>query len=289
MKLEIKGLTKKYGDKIAVNALSYTFDEGIYGILGENGAGKTTLIKSICQLISYDGNIAFSIDGKKITKRKMLEYIGYVPQIQDLYNEFTVYQFMAYMAVLKNKKSIKKEIEEILTLVELLDYKNKKIESLSMGMKKRLLIAQALIGSPKILIMDEPTAGLDPEQRIQIRNILSRFSKDCIILIATHVVEDVEKLAREILILKSGNIVKSGLPQTICDLVFGKVKSVNSSSDITDETEKMGFITNIYYDGSTYNIRYISHQQEEDTGVNCYPTLEEAYLYYMKYYENDKI
>ena len=200
MKIEIKNLTKIYGNNKAVNDLTLTLTDGIYGILGPNGSGKTTLINLLTDNVKRtSGEIL--INNKDIVSlgAKYRDLIGYMPQQQEIYDNFTGEEFLWYMAALKGleKKYAKNKIDNLLKVVNLTSEKNKKIGSYSGGMKQRILIAQALLNDPDILIMDEPTAGLDPSERIRIRNFLSEMSENKIIIIATHIVSDIEFIAKE--------------------------------------------------------------------------------------------
>ena len=207
MELMLSGVTKNYGHFTALQDFTYVFKEEVYGLLGPNGAGKSTLMNLITGNLSPDrGEIL--LDGKNIKDLGIsyLKHIGFVPQQQNLYPTFTGKRFLYYMAALKgmDKKRADLEIPEILNMLNLTKQQDKKIREYSGGMKQRLLIGQALLDHPSILIFDEPTAGLDPKERIGIRNIISGFSEDRIVIFATHVVSDVEKAATEVLFLKDG-------------------------------------------------------------------------------------
>ena len=223
--LEIKGLKKSYGSKVALNDFHYLFEDGIYGMLGANGAGKSTLMNLITDNIKRDsGEILF--DGKEILKMgaSYREKVGYMPQQQGFYENFSPRMFLRYMAELKGlkKKDAKKQIQELLEIVNLSHVADKKIGGFSGGMKQRVLLAQALLGNPKILILDEPTAGLDPKERVNLRNYIHKLSENKIILLATHVVSDVESIADRILILKQGRLVVDDTPANLVMGVKGK-------------------------------------------------------------------
>ena len=231
MRLIIKNLTKHYGDFKALDDFTYKFKPGIYGILGQNGAGKSTLFKLITDSIPRDnengGKILYKpTDGKAAEIRKMgKEYrdlLGYMPQEQGFYDDMTARSFLLYMADLKGlpvvgagRKKTYERVEELLEIVHLKDAADKKTGEFSGGMRQRLLLAQALLNDPKILIMDEPTAGLDPAERASFRDYLSGLSQDKIILFSTHVVSDVEHTARTILIVKNGQLVQVGTPEEL--------------------------------------------------------------------------
>lgn len=223
--LQVKNLKKSYGSKIALKDFSYTFEDGIYGMLGANGAGKSTLMNLLTDNVKRDsGNILY--DGKEILSMGSAyrELIGYMPQQQGFYENFSARMFLFYMAELKGikKKEAKKQIEELLSIVNLESVADKKIGGFSGGMKQRVLLAQALLGKPKILILDEPTAGLDPKERVNFRNYIHRLSENKIILLATHVVGDVETVADKILIMKDGELVANDNPKKLIESVNGR-------------------------------------------------------------------
>ena len=195
--IEIKNLRKTYGKKVALKSFSYTFEDGIYGMLGANGAGKSTLMNLLTDNVKRDsGEILY--DGKEILKMggSYLEKVGYMPQQQGFYESFSARMFLVYMA-------------------------EKKIGGFSGGMKQRVLLAQALLGDPKLLILDEPTAGLDPKERVNLRNYIHQLSQNKIILLATHVVSDVESIADRILIMKAGELVADDTPEHLVRAVDG--------------------------------------------------------------------
>ena len=223
--LEIQNLSKDYGKKKALRGFNYTFEEGIYGMLGANGAGKSTLMNLITDnLKRTSGNILYN--GTEILEMgaKFRALIGYMPQQQGFYENFSARMFLYYMAELKGirRREAKKQIEHLLQTVNLAGAADLKIGGFSGGMRQRVLLAQALLGDPKILILDEPTAGLDPKERINLRNYIRQLSEDKIILLATHVVSDVETIADRILILKDGELVADDEPKKLVEAVQGE-------------------------------------------------------------------
>lgn len=218
--LILKSIDKHYGKKAALNGFSYTFDKGIYALLGPNGAGKSTLMNIIAGVIGRDcGEITLNgISDRKSAGYKSL--IGYMPQQQALIDTFTPVQFLGYIAGLKGiaKKDAEKQIDTLLYKVELTEHLHNKIGGFSGGMKQRLLLAQAMLGTPEILILDEPTAGLDPRQRVILRGIIEEYAKEHTVIISTHIVSDIESLASEIIMLKGGSIIESG---RVADMLFG--------------------------------------------------------------------
>jgi len=213
--LKLISVNKHYGKKQALNNFSYTFTDGIYGLLGPNGAGKTTLMKLITCNIKADknnGTILWNENEINSLGKKYRREIGFMPQQQNLYDNMTAYEFLGYVSALKeiDKSSSENEIKSLLKKVELDDCADKKIGSFSGGMKQRLLIASAMLGNPKLLIMDEPTAGLDPKQRVIIKRLVSEMSANMIIIISTHIISDIENIAKEILLIREGELIGNG-------------------------------------------------------------------------------
>ena len=211
MELVIDRLSKQYKNKIAVDRISIKLQTGIYGLLGANGAGKTTLMRIICGILRpTSGTISF--DGIDVSEESYRSILGYLPQDFGYYPEFTGQDFLLYMAALKGiaKPQAKKKAVELLQLVSLQDVAKKKIKTYSGGMKQRLGIAQALLNQPKLLVLDEPTAGLDPKERVRFRNLIKDLGRDSIVLLSTHIVSDIEHIADDILIMKSGQIIYQG-------------------------------------------------------------------------------
>ena len=222
MELKLQNLTKTYGKTVALSTFSYTFHEGIYGILGANGAGKSTLMNLITDNVRRDHG-SIELDGIDIlelgsTYREML---GYMPQQQGLYEGMTPEMFLSYLARLKGipKQKIKTEITRVLNMTNLAEAKHDAINTFSGGMKQRVLLAQALLGDPRLLILDEPTAGLDPEERIRLRGNIAELAKERIVLLATHIVSDIEAIANDILLLKAGKLIIHGTAQHLIDSV----------------------------------------------------------------------
>ena len=283
MTLELDGLVKKYKDMTALNHISFSFAPGIYGLLGPNGAGKSTMMNLITDnLIPTEGEIR--LDGKNINSlgKEYRKLLGYMPQQQNFYPELTLNRFLYFMASLKgmDKKTADEEIDYYLERVNLSDVREKKLKTFSGGMKQRALLAQALIGNPGILILDEPTAGLDPKERIRIRNLISEMSRDRIVIIATHVVPDVEFIAKEILMLSEGNIVRCGSPSQLLKEIEGKVFSVTVSDDELGQINSEYKVSNISRDGDYLIARIVSDSIAEKLKKEAVkPNLEDLYLY----------
>lgn len=211
MELVINRLSKQYKNKIAADRISVTLHKGVYGLLGANGAGKTTLMRIICGILKPDsGTVSF--DGIDVSQEEYRSVLGYLPQDFGYYPEFTGKDFLLYMAALKGleKPLAKRKADELLTLVSLQNVAKKKIKTYSGGMKQRLGIAQALLNEPKLLILDEPTAGLDPKERVRFRNLIETLGKESIVLLSTHIVSDIEHIADEILMMKEGRLIYCG-------------------------------------------------------------------------------
>lgn len=218
MELEIKNVVKQYGKKRALDNCSICFEEGVYGLLGPNGAGKSTLMKIITQNIKpTSGEVLFNGSDVNDLKEQYRKLLGYMPQQQVIYPFYTGRQFLNYMGLLKdeNKKALNQRIEELADKVNLSDVLDNKVGTYSGGMKQRLLIAQAFLGESKILVFDEPTAGLDPKERIHARNLIHQNSKGRIIIIATHVVQDIEDIADYIVLQKDGKVANIGSPNEL--------------------------------------------------------------------------
>ena len=211
MELIINDISKQYKDKMAVNHISIKLQKGIYGLLGENGAGKTTLMRMLCGILKpSSGTIAF--DGIDVSEEEYRSILGYLPQDFGYYPEFTAVDFLLYFAALKGipKVQAKRRVNELLSLVSLEDVGKKKIKNFSGGMKQRLGIAQVLLNNPKLIILDEPTAGLDPKERVKFRNLINTLGKESIVLLSTHIVSDIENIADQVLIMKEGKLIYQG-------------------------------------------------------------------------------
>lgn len=221
--LSLNGVNKHYGAKHALIDFDYEFTEGVYGLLGPNGAGKSTLMNIITQNIPMDPDGEILWNGGDIYKlqAKYRRKIGFMPQQQELYPSFTASRFVGYLAALKGikKEKIESEVERVLDLVGLSEQADQKLGGFSGGMKQRVLIAQALLGNPKLLILDEPTAGLDPKQRVIARNLISSLANDKIVIISTHIVSDIETIADRILLIKQGELIDEGTVPELCEKV----------------------------------------------------------------------
>ena len=211
MELVIDHVSKQYKNKIAVDNVSVKLQQGVYGLLGANGAGKTTLMRMLCGILQpTNGTITF--DGVDVSEEAYRAVLGYLPQDFGYYPEFTAMDFLLYFAALKGipKTQAKRKAKELLELVSLEEVARKKMKTFSGGMKQRLGIAQALLNEPKLVILDEPTAGLDPKERVRFRNLIENLGKDSIVLLSTHIVSDIEQIADEVLMMKDGRLIFQG-------------------------------------------------------------------------------
>ena len=295
MELQLEHLSKTYGTVQALKDISYTFKPGIYGILGANGAGKSTMINLITDNVARDkGSTGGSIlyDGQDILKlgSRFRGIIGYMPQQQGFYEDFSPKAFLRYMAEIKgikgkneNGQTVKEQIDELLEVVNLTGVAYKKIGGFSGGMKQRVLLAQALLGDPDILILDEPTAGLDPKERIAIRNYIAELSRNKIILFATHVVSDIECIADYVLLLKKGEIIAMGTPVELIEKMHGKVAEITCTLDEVGKLQEKYHIGNIRQRKNGIALRLVGDElPDEAVMVDENIDLEDVYLYYFE-------
>ena len=262
---------------------------GIYALLGPNGSGKSTLINIITGSITASaGQILYQEDERQpedILKMgiRFREKLGFMPQYPGMYSDFTVERFMKYMSALKGitKHEANEQITKILEQVELNDVRKRRIKTLSGGMKQRLALAQAVLGNPEILILDEPTAGLDPKQRISIRNFISEISLNKIVIIATHIVSDVEFIAKRVIMLRKGVVVDNASPNEMINKISGSVWKVICSESEIEKIQNNFRITNIGRDDESGGavLRIVSKKKPTETAVTISPTLEDYYLY----------
>lgn len=276
-------MTKKFQDIAAVDGVSYTLTAGVYGLLGVNGAGKTTLMRMLCTLlrptsgsITWDGRDIFEMDGEY---RRIL---GYLPQDFGYYPDFTVYDYMMYIASIKGLRPVTAETraEALLRQVGLAEARNKKMKKLSGGMKRRAGIAQAMLGDPRILILDEPTAGLDPNERIRFRNLISELAEERLVLLSTHIVSDIEYIAGEILLMKDGRIKASGTIQELLAAMPEQVWSVNLPKAAVESYMKSYKISNVKTVPGGAQLRIISAKKPADDAAPETATLEDLFLDY---------
>jgi ABC-2 type transport system ATP-binding protein len=283
MELKIQDLCKSYGKKKALWNFTTEFENGIYGILGPNGAGKSTLMNILTDnLLRDSGSVLY--DGEEILNlgASYREIMGYMPQQQQLYDTFTVTHFISYMGTLKGMKSrdIQGRMDELLPLLNLQKVRKKKLKELSGGMKQRVLLLQALLNDPKFLILDEPTAGLDPKERVRFRNLISSLAENRIVILSTHIVSDVEYIANEILIMKNGELIQHGSPEEILKPIEKCVWECDVSRKEAEELELNYVTANLKHNNGAERLRIISQEAPCRTAWNVDPTLEDLYLYY---------
>ena len=283
MQLTLDRLTKQYGSKIALDRIDATFEPGIYGLLGANGAGKTTMMRLICDILKpTSGEVTFNGTNIREMGESYRAAIGYLPQDFGYYPNFTAMNFLLYMASLKglNARYAKEKSSELLETVNLSEVKDKKIKTFSGGMKQRLGIAQAFLNNPQILILDEPTAGLDPKERVKFRNLISSFAGNKIVILSTHIVTDVEYIADEILVIKGGTLLKKGAESTIIQEISGKVWECRVTKQEAERLENRLTVCNSKTENGEAVLRIVSDSKPCDTAVSVSPCLEDLYLYY---------
>lgn len=283
MELRFKNVSKKYGEVFAVEDVSYSMENGVYGLLGVNGAGKTTLMTMLCAVtrptigeITWDGNDIFKLG------EQYRDLLGYLPQNFGFYPDLTVYDYMMYIASIKGirQAAAKKRTKELLEMVGLSKYRNRKMKALSGGMARRVGIAQAMLNDPPILVLDEPTAGLDPSERIRFRNLISELAADRLVLLSTHIVSDVEFIAEQIILMKDGKFFFTG---TSNELIAGMDADVWS---LTIPNEKAGQymqnypVGNVKHVSDGVELRILSKTTPSENAVREVPTLEDAFLLY---------
>lgn len=283
MELAFDRLTKEYGAKIAVDRVSAALGPGVHGLLGANGAGKTTLMRMACGVLRpTSGEVRF--DGAPI-ERMGGEYrslLGYLPQDFGYYPEFTALDFMEYMAALKGiaRRAARERSLELLSAVGLAGEERRRIRTFSGGMKQRLGIAQAVLNDPAVLVLDEPTAGLDPKERVRFRNLIASFAQDKVVLLSTHIVSDVESIADRILVMRAGSFVMEGAPADLLEAARGKVWEAEVSAHEAEALAARLAVANAHYrEGGRSLVRYVADEPAVPGSVPASPTLEDLYLY----------
>lgn len=281
--IEIKGLNKFYGKKQALRDVSLTIGQGMFGLLGRNGAGKTTLMKTLATLLpKKDGEI--TICGISVEKRKEIRrIIGYLPQEFSVYPSMSVSEAMNYLGILSglNGRERKERTHSLLNRVNLTEHSHKKVKALSGGMKRRLGIAQALLNDPRVLIVDEPTAGLDPEERVRFRNLLSEVAEDRIVLLSTHIVGDIEATCENVAILDRGRVIYNGAVEELLAAAQGKVFTKTVDRNELSGLKKEPVITGMHTQGKRACVRFLSENHLPGAEL-CEPNMEDAYMLYLK-------
>lgn len=285
MNIKINNLRKSYGNKEVLKGINLNIEEGMFGLLGPNGAGKTTLMRILTTLVANtQGNI--EMDGIDISnKRDIRKIIGYLPQDFSIYSSMSVYEALDYLSLLSGLKvkSLRQDkIEDLLKKVNLENHMKTKVRALSGGMKRRLGIAQALLHDPKIVMVDEPTAGLDPEERIRFRNLLRDFSENRIVILSTHIVEDVEFTCENLAILNEGMLLYTGKVKELLKNAEGYVWSVNINRDELENIRKEFQIISTVSEGELIKLRLISKYKPLENAQSIKPSIEDAYMKLMK-------
>ena len=283
MELSIDRLTKHYGSKIAVDCVSATLKPGVYGLLGANGAGKTTLMRMLCAILEATSGEVL-LDGKEVTSMgaDYRNVLGYLPQDFGYYPGYTAKEFLMYISALKGipKDIAQKRTGELLEEVGLGEAAHKKLRTFSGGMKQRVGIAQALLNNPEILVLDEPTAGLDPKERVRFRNLLSDYAGDKIVILSTHIVSDIEAIADEVLLMKKGKFVLQGSVPDLIKKAEGKVWELTVPQEDARKWQAKSTVANLRHEGRQVVLRIISGHMPDGMAVPCEAALEDLYLYY---------
>ncbi len=286
LELVLDSIRKVYGKKVALHDFSEVFTPGVYGLLGPNGAGKTTLMRVIADVLRpTGGRVMLNGKDKDELDEGYRDIVGYLPQDLGLYGSFTGRKFLMYVAALKGlrRQEAAVKVEDLARITNLSECLDTHCGKYSGGMKRRLGIAQALLNDPRILILDEPTAGLDPMERIRFRNLISQISKDRIVLLSTHIVSDADMIAKQIILLGKGRIVEQG---TVADLqasMQGRVWSARLPQACLAEISERLVLTNVAQKEGDVEVRIVCERKPLDGAVPAQPVLEDCYLYHFKY------
>lgn len=292
MELNFKSLSKDFSGVHAVDGVTYTMKKGVYGLLGINGAGKTTLMRMLCTIIRPTcGEITWN--GKNIFELGAVyrDILGYLPQDFGYYRDLSIYDYMMYIASIKGIRSIvaKKRTEQLLEQVGLLKYKKRKMKNLSGGMLRRAGIAQAMLNNPKILVLDEPTAGLDPNERVRFRNLISELSEDRMVLLSTHIVSDIEFIANEIMLMKDGKFFYTGTSEKLISSMDESVWNCTIPKQEVNHYLKKYLVSNVKTISNGAELRVLSKIPPIENAVREEATLEDAFLLYFGEKGGDKV
>ena len=284
-KLEMINVTKSYKHKNANENINLVLESGVYGLLGPNGAGKYNLMKQILTLTNpTSGKILYNGKDIKSLDDEYRAIVGYLPQDFDAYKNFKAKDFLMYMAALKgmDKETSKKRVDELLKLVGLSEVSNKLVSKFSGGMKRRVGIAQALLNNPKVLILDEPTAGLDPQERTRFRNLLSQIGRDTIVILSTHIISDIESVAKETIMIKDGKVLLQGTHREILKDMEGKVYSLDTNDEnLVSEIQNKYKVVSINRGIENISIRFISETKPSYEKIKLIePKFEDVYMFY---------
>ena len=283
MELIFEHIKKKYKAKTALDDVSIKLSEGVHALLGPNGAGKSTLMNILAGLLKPTNGVIM-LDGIDVLKMgaNFRNILGYLPQNPGFYPNFSAYNLMKYFSELKKVPNAKSKIDELLNFVNLSEDSNRKYGEYSGGMKRRLGIAVSLLNDPKILILDEPTAGLDPKERMRFRNIISQIGRNKIIILATHIVPDIETIADNVILLKSGKVVFFGNTSKAVDSVNGKVWNVSSDIQNAENYVLQHQNSTIIKSGDSVYLHIVHEKKPLENAVNVSPTLEDVYMYWFE-------
>ena len=284
-KLEMINVTKSYKHKNANENINLVLESGVYGLLGPNGAGKSTLMKQIVTVTNpTSGKILYNGKDIKSLDDEYRAIVGYLPQDFDAYKNFKAKDFLMYMAALKgmDKETSKKRVDELLKLVGLSEVSNKLVSKFSGGMKRRVGIAQALLNNPMVLILDEPTAGLDPQERTRFRNLLSQIGRDTIVILSTHIISDIESVAKETIMIKDGKVLLQGTHREILKDMEGKVYSLDTNDEnLVSEIQNKYKVVSINRGIENISIRFISETKPIYENIKLIePKFEDLYMFY---------
>lgn len=283
MKLSFEHISKLYGDTVALQQIDLTLGSGVYGLLGPNGAGKTTLMRIMTDLLAPStGRVLLDGQDIAVMGAAFRKKLGYLPQDFGVYPNFTAEQFLLYIARLKglSKFEAKRQTDGLLHMVGLEDKKQKKLKGFSGGQRQRVGIAQALLGDPEILVLDEPTAGLDPEERIRFRGIISDLSQQKLVLLSTHIVSDLEAVANEIILLRKGVVLEMQKPASLLEQLNGQVWLVTVPAADEAALTKQYVCSNVMHTDGKSVIRLLSESAPRPDAVPTAPNMEDMYLYY---------
>lgn len=283
--LKLINVSKEYKDKVANKKIDLVLDSGVYGLLGPNGAGKSTLMKQIVTVTSpTSGKILYNDKDIQTLDEKYRAIVGYLPQEFNAYKNFKARDFLMYMAALKgmDKATSKQRVDELLKLVGLSEVANKYVSKFSGGMKRRVGIAQALLNQPKILILDEPTAGLDPQERTRFRNLLSQIGKDTIVILSTHIISDIESVAKETIMIKEGQVFLRGTHQEILAKISGKAYVLETTDEaLVAKIQDNYKVISVNRGVDTISVRFISESTPAVSGAEqVMPKFEDVYMFY---------
>ncbi|WP_339221358.1 ABC transporter ATP-binding protein [Paenibacillus sp. FSL H8-0332] len=292
LELTLIGVSKQFSGKLAVDKVSIKFTSGVYGLLGANGAGKTTIMRMVCGILNPTSG-AIQMNGKEIIGmgEEYRNLLGYLPQDFGYYPDFSAEEFMWYVATLKGlpMRIAKARTKELLLTVALSEVSSKKIRTFSGGMRQRLGIAQAMLNEPKVLVLDEPTAGLDPKERVRFRNLIADLARDKIVLLSTHIVSDVEYIADQILVMKKGELMMRGTVGELTASMDGFVWRCSVPAKEVDQWNSRYCVSNLRHEGEQVEMRIVSSKKPADEAQLVAPTLEDFYLYHFQDEQEDKL